>query len=94
MYGGESMKVSIVDQARQRLAAAYPGRVIGEGKILSTDPHPLIQFTIGKEIITVRHVPPEVTRRAMRAIRAEMKRRRGPKVDVVQLLQADRRQRG
>ena len=88
------MKASIVEQARKRLAAAYPGRPIGDGKVLATDPHPLIQFTIGEEIVTVRHVPPEVTRRAMRAIRADMKRRRGPKVDVVDLLQADRSRRG
>jgi hypothetical protein len=88
------MKISVVDQARERLAAVYPGRPIGEGKILSADPHPLIQFTVGEEVVTVRHVPPEVTRRAMRAIRADMKRRRGPRVDVVKLLQTERNRRG
>ncbi len=88
------MKATIVEQARERLAAIYPGRAIGEGKIIAAEPHPLIQFTIGEEVVTVRQVPPEVTRRAVRAIRADMKRRQGAKVDVVKLLQAGRNRRG
>lgn len=46
--------------------------------------------TVGDNVVTVRHVPPEVTRRAMRAILDDPARRRGPRIDVVKQLRTAR----
>lgn len=88
------MRTSVVKAERARLARLYPGRAIGEGTILRRKPHLLIRFTVGEEVITVRRVPAETTRRAMRSILAQLRRARGPRLDVVKLLREARDGRG
>ena len=66
----------VVERARKRLARAHPEARIAGGRVLAEKPYPVIEFTVGDTVVTVREVPREAARVALERIAARMARLR------------------
>ena len=69
------MKISITE-ARRRVPEVIGAAASGQDVIITRRGKPVHVFHAGESIVTTRRVDPAETRKAMRAIRRAMKRRR------------------